>query len=153
MAYQPSAFNKRNVPGGAECTVLIVDDAGIYPTIRNEMQFPGKTVSQLTTGFLAPFVKSLAAQAIQTTILQQANVLLDNLVVSRWLIDVVPALSTFDANVRSRLAQSNIDETTIQNKILNQWAAYNVSAVLTSPTVQIVLDHNVTAVNDSVVVS
>jgi len=137
MAYKPTLINAVNVPGGCEVTVLGVDDAGVYPDIRETYKLRGVDKSELTLQMMLPYLRKTAATQIQRTIVANANAQLDALCSARWQANNVPAtLATYAADVQARLAAKNIDNTTVSNYIVAQWQAYGVN-VLNTPRVSI----------------
>jgi hypothetical protein len=155
MTYQATWNNRERTASGVSISLRLVDDAASnqYPTIRKRLDFDGKQLSDLTTGFLAGIASIEAAKAIQEDILRRANKRLDNIVSNRWEADVTSALTAMETAIRNRLLAQNLDNISLQNLILSEWTAYGVSGQLNNPIVRTdILKPTVNSVTDEIVV-
>jgi hypothetical protein len=155
MTYQATWNNRERTAGGVSISLRLVDDAQTnpYPTKRLRLDFDGLQLSDLTTDFLAGIASKEAAKAIQKEIIEKANKRLDNIVSNRWEADVASALTAMETAIRNRLLAQNLDNTSLQNLILSEWAAYGVSGQLNNPIVRTdILKPTVNSVTDEIVV-
>jgi hypothetical protein len=136
MAYKLTLNNITEAFGATNVTMVLHDDAGVYPDIRVEKSFAGKHKADITVPFMAPYLKAEGARLIQDTVIKTANVQLDALCATYWAQDVLPALATFEGHVRGLLASKQISEATLVAYIISQCGAYSCASALAPPVIK-----------------
>lgn len=138
--YQASWTNKRRERNNAFATVILVDDASVYPTVTQDFKFVGLTVAQLTNALLNQTAKKLMAQTIQDYIVRQNDARLQQI-----KSDFEANLQALIASMRVKAGRKVIRANPIEQAIKQAWQDYNCASALANPTVTV--DENVRVSN------
>lgn len=150
MAYTPTYVNKIAIVGGAQVTVVAVDGAGVFPPIRQDLTFPGKTPAQLTNSFLLPYAKQIAAQVIQDEYKKLAVATLTMIREQYQDTRMQSAINLLTADIIGQLRANNIRPIDLKNRIKNTWVTYQVDGMLPDPVVSYGAEINISIDNPDV---